>query len=57
MLVKNLYSDKESFDNDILLQGKSNIVGTVVNPIPNIKECGKKSFPARLYVITTKANV
>ena len=55
--TNNIYTDKELFHNDILLQGKSNIVVIVVCPIPNIKERGKKSFPARLYVITTKANV
>ena len=47
MLVPNLYIEKsteESFDNDIFQQGKSNIVGTVVRPIPNIKERGKNHF-------------
>ena len=60
ILAANSYkekSTKESFDSDIISQGKNNIVGTVVRPVPNIKEHGKKFFPARLYVISTKANI
>ena len=46
-----------SFDNDMLLQGRSNIVGSIIKPIPNIKEEGKMSYPCRVYVVSTKANI
>ena len=50
-------SKEGSFDRDILLQGTSKFIGTVVRPIPNIKEHGKYSYPSRLYIMKTKANV
>lgn len=41
----------------MLLQDDSYIIITTVCLILNIKEHGKSSFPASIYVITTKANV
>ena len=46
-----------SFHNDMLLQGRSNIVSSIIWPIPNIKEEGKMSYPCRMYVVSTKANI
>ena len=60
MLVSSLVAEKNeenSFHNDIILQGKSSVVGTIVRPIPNIKESNTNAFPSRLYVVNTKAQV
>ena len=46
-----------SFHNDMLLQGRSNIVSSIIRPIPNIKEEGKMSYPCQMYVVLTQANI
>ena len=56
MLYMNIYTEKsieKSLDNDMLLQGKINIVSSIIWPISNIKEEGKMTYPSQVYVIST----